>query len=228
RNGAKPRPKITLLLAVFSMFAISTFFVAAYAHIFLEEIRIVLVNGVTEPVANKIILYQDRFTFLSLVQEVLFFVEVLIGDFVVVWRAWALWSENRKVVLLPIALLLGSAVSTLSFIGCFVHHKWPLVMPPACNAFNNSIYVLSVATNIASTAAIGYKVWVQRSAFKKYLVTSRYGIGMERILVLLMDSGLIYTTLWILQLVTCIPSVGHTYSGRLIQQVFNSISVRIV
>ncbi|KAJ8090472.1 hypothetical protein PM082_019070 [Marasmius tenuissimus] len=228
RDGVKPQPKIALLLAVFSMFAISTFFVATYAHIFLETIRIVLVNGVTEPVANKIISYQDRFTFLSLIQEVLFFVEVLIGDFVVVWRAWALWSENRKIVLIPIALLLGSAASAASFFGCFVHYNWPLDMPPTCNALNISTYVLSMATNVASTTAIGYKVWVQRSAFKRYFATSRHGLGMEKILVLLMESGMVYTTLWILQLITCIPSIGNTYSGQLVQQVFNSISVQIV
>ena len=57
------------------MFTISTFFVAAYASIFFEEIRTVLIDDIDEPVANKIISYQERFTYLSLLQQVMFFVE---------------------------------------------------------------------------------------------------------------------------------------------------------
>ena len=30
------------------------------------------------------------------------------GDAIIVWRAWALWPDNRKVVMLPIGLLIGS------------------------------------------------------------------------------------------------------------------------
>ncbi|KAL0060135.1 hypothetical protein AAF712_013107 [Marasmius tenuissimus] len=161
RNEGKPWPKLFLLLAVFSMFTISTFFVAAYASIFFEEIRMVLIDHITEPVANKIILYRERFTHLSLVQQVMFFVEVIIGDFVVVWRAWVLWSGNRKIVIVPALLLLGSAASTLSFLGCYVHNDWRLDMPTTCGAFDISTYVLSMATNVASTGAIAYKVWYE-------------------------------------------------------------------
>ncbi|KAL0566037.1 hypothetical protein V5O48_015979 [Marasmius crinis-equi] len=75
RNEGNVRARFILLLAVLLMFAISTFFVFAYAQIFLEEIRIVLISDVAEPIANKIIAYQSRFAKLSLLQEVMFFVE---------------------------------------------------------------------------------------------------------------------------------------------------------
>ncbi|KAK1219122.1 hypothetical protein PQX77_018163 [Marasmius sp. AFHP31] len=52
RDEGKPWAKFFLLLAVFSMFTISTFLVAAYASIFFEEIQMVLIN-ITEPAANK-------------------------------------------------------------------------------------------------------------------------------------------------------------------------------
>ena len=58
------------------MFTISTFFVATYALMFFEEIKMVLIEHVNEPVANRIDLYQERFTLLSLIEEVMFFVEV--------------------------------------------------------------------------------------------------------------------------------------------------------
>ncbi|KAK1235412.1 hypothetical protein PQX77_001368 [Marasmius sp. AFHP31] len=228
RNEGKPRAKFFLLLAVFSMFTISTFFVAAYASIFFEEIQMILIDHITEPVANKIISYQERFTHLSLVQQVMFFVEVVIGDFVVVWRAWALWSENRKVIIVPVLLLSGSAASMLSFLGCFVHHGWLLPVPLTCSAFDISTYVLSMATNVASTAAIAYKVWIHRRVVKKYFITNSYGMGAEKALVLLMESGMIYSLLWILQLISFIPSVGETHSGQITRQVFNSISVQLV
>ncbi|KAL0579212.1 hypothetical protein V5O48_002774 [Marasmius crinis-equi] len=75
RNEGNARARFILLLAVLSMFAIATFFVSAYAQIFLEEIRMVLISDITEPVANKIIAYQSRFATLSLLQQVMFFVE---------------------------------------------------------------------------------------------------------------------------------------------------------
>ncbi|KAL0566803.1 hypothetical protein V5O48_015199 [Marasmius crinis-equi] len=227
RNGGNSRAKIVLLLAVLSMFAISTFFVFAYACIFLEEIHMVFISGVTEPVANKIIAYRMRFTVLSLMQEVMFLIEVVIGDFVVVWRAWVLWSENRKIPLPSVLLLLCSAVSMLSFLGCFIHYDWPLIVPPTCTALNVSTYVLSMATNVAGTAAIGYKAWVHRCFLKKY----HFAAGNHRVLkalVLLMESGMVYTLLWVLQLINFVPSVGDSYPGQLTQEVFTSISVQLV
>ncbi|KAL0566804.1 hypothetical protein V5O48_015200 [Marasmius crinis-equi] len=227
RNAGSSRAKIVLLLAVLSMFAISTFFVFTYACIFLEEIRMVFISGVTEPVANKIIAYRMRFTVLSLMQQVMFLVEVVIGDFVVVWRAWVLWSENRKIPLLSVLLLLCSAVSMLSFLGCFIHYDWPLIVPPTCTALNISTYALSMATNAAGTAAIGYKAWVHRRVFKKY----HFAAGNHRVskaLVLLMESGMVYTLLWVLQLINFIPFIGDSYPGQLVQEVFTSISVQLV
>ncbi|KAL0579211.1 hypothetical protein V5O48_002773 [Marasmius crinis-equi] len=100
-------------------------------------------------------------------------------------------------------------------------------MPPTCAALNASTYALSMATNVAGTAAIGYKAWIHRCVLRKYLTTAGHH-RIQRILVLLMESGMVYTILWILQLINFVPSISESFPGQLTQQVLTSISVQLV
>ncbi|KAF9265129.1 hypothetical protein L218DRAFT_185414 [Marasmius fiardii PR-910] len=222
RNDGNVRARLFLLLAIVSMFAISTFFVAAYASIFFQGIKMVLIDNVDEPIINRIIAYQDRFTVLSLSQQVMFFAEVVIGDFVVVWRAWVLWAEKRRVVYVSVALFLCSVASVVGFLGCLVHFGWPLDMPPTCYALSISNYALSIATNIFATGAIAYKVWIHRRVLRAYLHTGGQPV-VQKSLVLILESGIFYSFLWLLQLFAAIPS-----TDGLFQQILLSLSVQLV
>ncbi|KAF9265130.1 hypothetical protein L218DRAFT_185446 [Marasmius fiardii PR-910] len=185
-------------------------------------IKTILIDNVDEPVANKIIAYRNRFTVLSLSQPVMFFCEVVIGDYIVVWRAWVLWTENRRVVYPSVFLLLGSAASVISFLGCLVHFDWPLDLPPTCRALSISNYVLSIATNVLATAAIGYKVWIYRRVLREYLGTGGRPTATQKTLFLLLESGIVYTFLWFLQLFVV------TSINELFQQASLSLSVQLV
>ena len=48
---------------------------------------------------------------------------------------------------------------------------------------------------------------LHRRASKKYLTASRYGVGLEKILVLLTESGTIYTLLWVSRLCFMRPNL---------------------
>ncbi|ESK93885.1 hypothetical protein Moror_12992 [Moniliophthora roreri MCA 2997] len=196
--------------------------------IFVGSIQTILVNEVGILIAEKVPGYQEKWKELTLVEGVLFFLEVIIGDFVVVWRAWVLWSDNRKILIVPSLLLLGSVASTLAFLGCFIENDWPITLPPTCSSLNIATYVLSMATNITATCAIGYKVWLHWRVVKKYLGTLHARGGTEKVLVLLLESGVAYSMLWFLQVITLIPSVGTSPVGAYVQQVLYAASVQLV
>ncbi|ESK93883.1 hypothetical protein Moror_12990 [Moniliophthora roreri MCA 2997] len=222
------RAKFVLLVAVITMFGIASFFIASYMAMFVGGIQMILVNDVGTPIAEKVPGYQDKWKKFTRVEGVLFFLEVITGDFVVVWRAWALWSHNWKILIVPSLLLLGSAASTLALLGCFIENDWPITLPPTCSSLNIATYVLSTATNITATCAIGYKVWLHWRVVKKYLGILHARSGIEKVLVLLLESGVAYSVLWLLQVITLIPSVGTSPVGAYVQQILYAASVQLV
>ncbi|KAI0093035.1 hypothetical protein BDY19DRAFT_921665 [Irpex rosettiformis] len=55
---------------------------------------------------------------------------------------------------------------------------------------------ISLALNLWATFAIGYKAWIHKSVIKKYLSAGGKRTQSEKILLLLIDSGLLYCALW--------------------------------
>ncbi|ESK93941.1 hypothetical protein Moror_12960 [Moniliophthora roreri MCA 2997] len=191
RNGQGNYKAKIVLSAVLTMFAISTFSVAFQAaHLFLG-LKMVVVDQMKEPLDA---LKRKTYTAYVLGQA-LSPVSFLIGDSVVMWRSWALWSGRLKIVLVPIIFLLGTAASTFiswDYLGRHLSFQDIMVDDtPGCFV---TTYGLSAATNVAATAAIGYKAWLYRNVAGQYSTQARMG----KVISIILAFGGIYSLLWII------------------------------
>ncbi|KAF9254442.1 hypothetical protein L218DRAFT_975861 [Marasmius fiardii PR-910] len=175
----------------------------------------------------------------GLPMEALFLINMIVGDSIVIWRAWVLCQNSRfqKLVYLPIVMLLTSFVFTIVALDClFLNGFGNDSSIPAgskmCRWSEAIAWGLSLATNILSTGSIAIIAWQHRQFMKEHLRggESRTLTRSERVLFILVESGFIYCLFWVMypaiQLVILhtdfppspplfsISSPNYTYSSR--------------
>ncbi|KAJ7574843.1 hypothetical protein C8J56DRAFT_977658 [Mycena floridula] len=127
-------------------------------------------------------------------------INYLLGDAVVIWRAWAIWPHSLTVHILLGVCLAGTVVST------FVDYAYTVRLflgksqfDPGAGAGALILTLPLLATNIIATSLIGYKAWVYRTRIKESLnVEKTRRTKVETVLLLLTESGIIYCILWLL------------------------------
>ncbi|KAG7090537.1 hypothetical protein E1B28_009646 [Marasmius oreades] len=228
RREDNHKARAGLLSAVMAMFVMSSFCFWVDMAIFMAGVQDDLVDDVGQHLTTKHAVYAQKFRILSSVAEVVIPLEIIIGDAIVFWRAWVLCGVNRKIVYIPLLLLAGTTACSFAFLGCFVQNDWPIGNPDTCNLLKISAFSLSMATNMAGTLAISCTLWSYRQALAKYLGNCRSQTQTEKVLVLLLESGIIYSILWIIQLVLVLVSPPPTFAGEVVQQIFVAASVQLV
>ncbi|KAM5533657.1 hypothetical protein V8D89_012681 [Ganoderma adspersum] len=68
--------------------------------------------------------------------------------------------------------------------------------------------VLSLVTNVFATGIVGYKVWESRTRLRGYLVTGPHAAQVEKLFVLLVESGTVYSALRIVIVVFQVSQYG--------------------
>ncbi|KAI4524184.1 hypothetical protein K525DRAFT_267227 [Schizophyllum commune Loenen D] len=159
-----------------------------------------------EPSVADIVVYQimlilfvnsadsERIT-LMLVSNIAGVVNFIISDAIVVWRAWVLWHEERVAKLVLAACMVATVVLGLSSLAlsCLA------VLNPGYSPVNNN-YMMCIpllVTNIMATSAIGVRAWQHRRDMGALLGRKRRRTSVERIMLLLFESGILYCSLWI-------------------------------
>ncbi|KAK7437619.1 hypothetical protein VKT23_018518 [Stygiomarasmius scandens] len=125
----------------------------------------------------------------------------LIGDTIVVWRAWILFDGEivfrlmlATCVLASTALLTVDAFFSIRKNLDFDYSKGT-PLPPAI------LPGILLCTNLIATLFVTYKAWHYRQFFKAHLGTAKRKSQAQQILVLLVESGFIYCGLWIVGIV---------------------------
>ncbi|EIM91636.1 uncharacterized protein STEHIDRAFT_128452 [Stereum hirsutum FP-91666 SS1] len=87
----------------------------------------------------------------------------LLGDSIVIWRAWVLWGRNWKIIYLPCTLILAGAGS-----GGVLVHAFSL-SPSGQEVYSNLIIRwfaifagVTFTTNLYVVCAISYRIWIHR------------------------------------------------------------------
>ncbi|KAJ6498912.1 hypothetical protein C8R45DRAFT_1125716 [Mycena sanguinolenta] len=136
--------------------------------------------------------------------EVLFMFNMIVADSVVIWRTWAVHQGRILATLPPCLLLLVSFVFGLMDIVCESDDDAAALLGAEviCNDAAFISWVFSVATNITCTILIGLKAWQHRRVMRE-LDSPLKGRKMssEKILSILVESGFIYSLLWLSQVV---------------------------
>ncbi|KAJ7608218.1 hypothetical protein FB45DRAFT_389353 [Roridomyces roridus] len=85
----------------------------------------------------------------------LLFVSFLLGDLLLVYRLWVIWGGHRKIMILPLCVLIAATVVSI-----IVLLQIAQLFPPSKNmeALDDIARNLSFANNVYCTAAIVYRV----------------------------------------------------------------------
>ncbi|KAJ7585872.1 hypothetical protein C8J56DRAFT_1086016 [Mycena floridula] len=113
------------------------------------------------------------------------------GDGIVVWRAWAVWSDKQSVIILPGLTLLATIATSLAV--CVIQTIESIgsnIIYGTIAALANAAAALSIATNLIAVLLIGFKAY-QHCKFMK----DTLGVGTSvpgKVLMFLTESGIVY------------------------------------
>ncbi|KAF8911245.1 hypothetical protein CPB85DRAFT_1221073 [Mucidula mucida] len=152
---------------------------------------------------------------LGLPMEALFLVNMLVGDSVVIWRAWVLWTgvSLRKRVLVfmaPAVILTVSLIFAIIALVCLGQSSFsaasssPLSDSRTCLWAEPISWALSLLTNVVTTALVGVMAWEHRRLLMIAPGQLHSKSKVNKIMVLLVESGFIYCLFWLTQVINFI------------------------
>jgi len=176
------------------MFTLCTAHIAVNAqfcfHAFIDldrgPSRTALFSSVTDP------LYTTKYT--------LFFMMLVLGDIIVIYRCYLVWQKNILIVILPILLSLASAI--LAFMAVWATTHYPkartavFIINNASN-WGTALFSLSLVANIYATSGIAYRIWsYERRSLKSQRENSyvAYRRSFKPIARIIVESGALNAT----------------------------------
>ncbi|KAG7086934.1 hypothetical protein E1B28_002850 [Marasmius oreades] len=140
---------------------------------------------------------------LRLASEVLMRLNFLLGDVIVVWRTWVVWSHSLSARLLLAVCMLGTISTAIAnattAILVFVRNT------PGPNTLSLVLTLPPFITNSVATSLIAVKAWYYRKQIKSMLTTSTTSrmssTRVEQVFILLVESGFVYCAVWLLILI---------------------------
>ncbi|KAJ7592329.1 hypothetical protein C8J56DRAFT_887031 [Mycena floridula] len=172
-NKARLAARHILIAATISMFVANTIQISLDLAFYLSQLPTL---GFDPPNVEIPIINMDIFI------ATMTRLNYLIGDSIVVWRAWVLWTNHPRVRMLLCICLSGTFDS------------------PRFSPTGSRTLVLMLPlflTNFISTLLIAYKVWEYKVDIKQNLgLSHNKRTKVEQVLILLAESGSIYCLLW--------------------------------
>ncbi|KAF9038258.1 hypothetical protein BDP27DRAFT_788622 [Rhodocollybia butyracea] len=204
--GNAKKAMICVLLGNFVlMLILFVSFVAVTPELVKYGLVVILPGGIMEQIvaANS----QSQVTILTNLYSWLSNVIPFIADIVIVWRAWALWTNNTKVKWT--LLLLTFADIAVSLADSVVHST---VFQRRSNESAISLdwvaVILSLSVNLIATCSIAFQAWLHYKSMNSISSRRRQTRG-ERILLLLLESGAVYMAVQLLAIITV--ALSNTY-----------------
>uniref|UniRef100_D8QEM9 Uncharacterized protein n=1 Tax=Schizophyllum commune (strain H4-8 / FGSC 9210) TaxID=578458 RepID=D8QEM9_SCHCM len=125
---------------------------------------------------------------IEILSDTSYHISYLLGDALVVWRAWVIWSESK---LSPTHIVRGPAA------GLSVDLVVDLKSWLDDKALNAPMIVAMLLTNAVATALVGVRVWTYRRDIAAALGPVTFGNRVGSLLMLLLESGLLYCAIWV-------------------------------
>ncbi|KAJ3543108.1 hypothetical protein NM688_g5898 [Phlebia brevispora] len=204
KRGFQRGTNVILLTCTFAPFVISAAYWVVSLAEQIERMRTYFVDRSLRDV-HSILTYDTLF-------NALIYINYVFGDGVVVWRAYTLCRyDYRKLLVIPALFLVLTTVFVFGSIGLRVASFFtpagptPTTVDPIKNAidiFQVGAAGLSLITNCSATAIISHKAWRHRQVVRENLGNARNRhTQAERILALLIETGVLYLVSSVLLLV---------------------------
>ncbi|VDB85186.1 unnamed protein product [Peniophora sp. CBMAI 1063] len=165
----------------------------------------------------------------------LFSTSVIMSDAIVLWRMCVVWDKARfargfAVILLitTLALNIGNIVIVrrdTPFVLGGVYEKSgssgnsEVVLTYGGNNIGLAAAFVSLGSNLCATILVAVKAWLHRRLFTKHLKASVGRTFVQRILELLVESGAVYSVIWLLY---CVSIIRPISAHRTILNLLNS------
>ncbi|RPD52930.1 hypothetical protein L226DRAFT_617669 [Lentinus tigrinus ALCF2SS1-7] len=209
-KGLRTRGPLLLFLATLVLYFSTTLFcVAGYVAVFaVQAEEVSSANAAFTQNSQKLFNPLRTANFvskMSCIQTAALTINVFVGDAIVWWRASMIWRGPSRYAILCVCAILLSATFALSVVdtcgACNIllvkNDEGGLGRLFAGTRFGTSASILSLTTNVVATCLTGYKAWVHGRALKQYLSEGSTMTNVERILILLTESGLAYGAIWV-------------------------------
>ncbi|KAJ6610153.1 hypothetical protein B0H10DRAFT_2438170 [Mycena sp. CBHHK59/15] len=134
--------------------------------------------------------YNSQIT--TTVQNIFAALSIIMGDFIIIYRLWIVWSQNRYIIILPTLTLVGLIVT--------------LVLTVRTTSHLNNIaddkgltpgLVFTLVTNLYSTGFISWKIWMITSA-----ASPVHGSHLRHFVAIIVESAAIYTAWAVFYIIT--------------------------
>jgi len=212
---AYTRASLITLTAVIVMYMIALILWVIDLTNFVSEPRNTLINNPNDPLDGKYADALNSIFHLSAVEDALYAYMSLIGDAIIIWRVHAFWGygKHRWVLLLPSAILFGSTIASLLLTYCVGHLGTEIVLgefkkPAFCRNIQTTTYSMAMGTTAFATALIGIKTWTYRRWIKPMIHGSRRVTQVEKVMTLLLESGVLYLLFFLIQVLGNDPVIG--------------------
>ncbi|KAK7046118.1 hypothetical protein VNI00_007121 [Paramarasmius palmivorus] len=222
KKGFRNWTSIVLLLVSVFLFASSTALWTMYVLTLLNQFRGFFQKYPTSDIEGRVAHVNVDKTVLWFPEETLFLLNMIVGDGVVIWRAWVLCGNTRlqKLVYIPIAMMCISfafVVITLDCLGNdgFGGQSTESSGSKTCQWGEPIAWGISLLTNITSTSIIAIRAWGHHRFLRKTLGSKRQRSQSEKILLILVESGFIYCLFWMSQLILFFPVIFGTAAQRM-------------
>ncbi|KZV60075.1 hypothetical protein PENSPDRAFT_760203 [Peniophora sp. CONT] len=149
----------------------------------------------------------------------------VLSDSIVLWRMSVVWNRARPVVVFGAMLLITmfglNVANIVAQAGFLATPEIPLnikdseVIPTyGETSFGLAAVFVSLASNLFATMLVWTKIWLHRRRLSSHLRSDNRRTMVERFMELLVDSGVVYTVIWLLYCISFFrPMMSTTVLG---------------
>ncbi|KAJ6449973.1 hypothetical protein C8R45DRAFT_1044189 [Mycena sanguinolenta] len=232
RQSAKRRAGGYLLaMTILTMFATAIVLWTLDIANFIMEAKITLIENSEDPIGAKLLGAHAFVSRLEAVQDVLYAYMALLGDAIIIHRVWKLQAFSGRLwaLLVPCAILFGSFVATVMLTVCIgelgfnIDAEQQNFKSPVCANVQIISFIMPSANTAIATILIGVTAWKYRKSIAP-IFRDNVSIGdnatkpkptqIEKILVLLLESGILYFLFFVSQVVIASPPINNGIKSR--------------
>ncbi|KAG6825242.1 hypothetical protein H0H92_004305, partial [Tricholoma furcatifolium] len=205
---------------IITMFLIASSLIAIDISNYVTEITVTFIHNPDLPIATR---YENA-TNLEfkriVVEDALYGWLTVLGDAIVVWRVYAFWGKGKQrlALLFLCAMLFGTLIVTILLNYCLAVLGPDIVEgaiqhPVFCRNIQTTSYAMPAATTFVATLLIGITTWQYRRMVKPDLMKVSRRTRVEKVMLLLVESGFIYFLFFLAQVINNVPSVSAATSA---------------
>ncbi|KAI0773066.1 hypothetical protein BD413DRAFT_656267 [Trametes elegans] len=213
----RTRVSVYTCLAVFVMFGMALSLWMIDIHNVIIEVQGTLLSTAPDSLDDLYNIALGRVVQLSSVEDVLYAFMTNVGDGIIIWRVYAFWSKGleRLAFFVTLAFLFGSTTTSILITYCAAHVGADIELgafrhPAFCRNIQTASYAMTFATTGVATLLIAYKTWCYRRTHIEAFGTLSRLTRAQKIMVMLVESGILYMLFFLVQVVGSLASVNDS------------------